>query len=565
MFGFGKSKPDLFDVLYGKDAPKPTGEPHRSNVVAVTDLSPWQFGVDDGTKFPGGFGPTELLAADYWTLRARSSTLFETNLYARGLIRRLVTNEINVGLHLEATPEEAILGFPEDGLAEWSEDVENRFALWGRDPTLCDQKEQRTFGQLQQDARMEAHIAGDCLCVMRQDPRTQLPRLQLVSGSKVQTPLGYMPSRDGNRVCHGVEIDSAGRHVAYWIRQDDGRSKRLPAYGEKSGRRLAWLVYGADKRLDDVRGKPLLSLVLQSLKEIDRYRDSTQRKAVINSMLAMFVTKTTDKPGTKPLTGGAVRRSIETTTAGDGKKRRYRAAEHIPGLILDELQQGEEPKAFTTNGTVENYGVFEEAIVQAIAWANEVPPEILTLAFSNNYSASQAAINEFKIYLNKVRTSFGQDFCQPIYIEWLLAETLAERIKAAGLLDAWRDWKRYDEFGSWVATDWTGNIKPAVDMSKLVSGYDKAVEKGFCTRARATRELFGLKYSKVVQRLAEENRLLAEANAPIAALEASKKAPQVEPDEPVNSPDRVDDEGGEPANDDEGPAAVVVPLREARS
>src|SRR5262245_35096372 len=83
----------------------------------------------DGDKYPGGFGYTELLTADYWTLRKRSVQLFKTNIYARGIVRRLVTNIINTGLALESTPEDAILGQGEDALAVWSELVENRVHL----------------------------------------------------------------------------------------------------------------------------------------------------------------------------------------------------------------------------------------------------------------------------------------------------------------------------------------------------------------------------------------------------------------------------------------------------
>src|SRR5205085_1098932 len=109
--------------------------------VTLGQLAPFRYSFDDGSKFAGGYGFTQLLLTDYWTLRARSSELFETNLYARGIVRRLVTNEINVGLHLEATPEEAILGKPEDSLADWSESTENRFQLWCDRPLLCDQAE----------------------------------------------------------------------------------------------------------------------------------------------------------------------------------------------------------------------------------------------------------------------------------------------------------------------------------------------------------------------------------------------------------------------------------------
>ena len=480
---------------------------------------------DDGTKYPGGYGPTSILLVDYWTLRMRSAELFEKNLYARGLIRRLVTNEINTGLHLEATPEESVLGFPEDGLSDWSETVENRFGLWAKSARLCDHKEQRTFGGLQADARMEALVTGDVLVVLRQDQRTKLPRVQLISGSSVRTPLFARPRR-GNKIRHGVELDASDRQVAYWVVQGDtnarGKAKRLPAFGERSGRRIAWLLYGTDKRLDRVRGKPILSLVLQSLKEIDRYRDSTQRKAVLNSMLAMFIRKTDERMGTLPITGGAVRRDtvIATDQTDPAETRTYNTAELIPGLVLDELQVGEEPVAFTTNGTLEQLGTFEAAIIGAVAWANEMPPEILMLAFSNNYSASQAAINEFKIYLNKVRTSFGEELCQPVYVEWLLAETLAQRVDAARLFEARGENSLFDVFAAWTSADWSGHIKPSTDIWKQARGYEKMINLGLITRDRAARELTGTKFSKNVKKLRRENEALAEANATLDAEEA---------------------------------------------
>lgn len=496
----------------------------------------------NGSKFDGGFGPTELLTADYWTLRARSAQLFRTNLYARGLIRRLVTNEIATGLHLEATPVEKLLGVPEDSLAEWCEDVETRFALWQADPWLCDHYELATFGALQIAARMESLISGDVLVVLRQFQPTQLPRVQLIRGSAVRTPTlgGPLNLAKGHRVEHGVELDAMGRQVAYWIRQADNTSKRLPAYGEKSGRRLAWLIYGTDRRLDDVRGEPLLSIVLQSLRELDRYRDSTTRKAVINSMLAMFVTRSQDKPASRPIASGAVRRTaVEAPTDAVAPPRRYHTADLIPGMVIDELAHGEEVKAFPSTGTDEKFGEFEEAIVAAIAWVHEVPPEILTLAFSSNYSASQAAINEFKIYLNKMRTLFGDNFCTPIYVEWLIASTLTQKVRAAGLIEAWRDASKFDVFSAWTSSDWSGNIKPSVDMSKLVRGYKELVAEGFITRDRASRELTGTKYSQNVKKLRRENEMLVTANEPLTALDPKFDHSGEDEDD---DPDAVDEE-----------------------
>jgi lambda family phage portal protein len=502
-------------------------------VVAVNTLpaATPTLGYWHGEKYPGGLGPAEILSTDYWTLRHRSAALFKSNLYARGLIRRIIDNEISTGLHLEASPEEGLLGYPDDGLAEWTETVENRFALWCNAPRLCDFLGANRFGKLQEFARREALICGDILVVLHQDDPTGLPKVQLVNGSKIQTPL-RSPSK-GTRIEHGVELDTFGRHVAYWVQQDDGSSRRITAYGERTGRRVAWLVYGTDMRLDDVRGEPLLSLVVQSLKEIDRYRDSTQRKATINSMLAMFIKKTEDKPGTRPITSGAVRRGLDTAADSTGTARSFRTMEMMPGLVIDELAVGEEPQGFLPNGTDEKFGDFEAAILAGIAFANGVPPEIYRLFFSNNYSASQAAINEFKMVLDKNRTDFGAQFCSPIYEEWLVSEVLKRRVSAQGLLEAWRDPERFDVYEAWIQSDWSGHIKPAVDLSKLVNGYAAQIKEGLNTRSRVTRELSGQRYSKVIKQLARENAQWAKAMEPVQRIEN----PAPEPVQPESSPD----------------------------
>lgn len=488
-----------------------------------TQFAPFEHSIHDGGKFAGGFGPTQLQYTDYWTLRARSTQLFKENLYARGLVRRLITNEVNTGLTPEASPDSEVLGIDEDTLNDWTETVETRYGLWARTPQLCDYYQKDTLGAIQRTARLEAYIAGDVLTVMRFNRVTGLPAVQLVSGNAIMTPWGGSESTipQGHTIEHGVEMDAKRRHVAFWVQKPDFTFERIAAYGRRSGRRLAWLVYGTPKRLDDVRGEPLLSIILQSLKEIDRYRDSTQRKAVINSILALFIKKSSDKPGTLPMTGGATRRDQGTTTDSttNGEPRKFNLNQYIPGMVVDELQEGEEPVTKGGEGTDTNFGAFESAILQAIAWANEVPPEIMQLAFSNNYSASQAAINEFKIYLNLVWSVWGEQFCTPIYSEWLISETLNGRIDAPGLLAAWRDPMQYAQLASWMAADWYGSIKPSTDAVKQGRGSKMLVEEGWSTNAREARVLTGTKFSQNMKRLRRENQLKAEAARPILELQ----------------------------------------------
>jgi capsid protein len=347
--------------------------------------------------------------------------------------------------------------------------------------------------------------------------------IQLISGNKVETPINYGQAvRKGNRVLHGVEHNKLGRIVAYWVRQDTGEIKRMPAIGEKTKRPIAWLVYGTDKRLDDLRGQPILSIMLQSLRDIDRYRDAAQRKAVINSILALFVRKGEPVLGSLPMQGGAVRTDAVETTGGSADPvtpRVFNISKYLPGTIIDELNHGEEPVSFGSGGTDEKFGDFEAAMVHGLAWANEIPPEILTQAFSNNFSASQAAINEFKIYLNKFWVDFGETFMSPIYVDWIISETLNNKVKAQGLLEAWADPNKYAEFAAWTSSSWYGSIKPSTDMVKATKASESLVANAWSTNARETRGLTGTSFAQNVKALKYENILKVEALTPLAEFE----------------------------------------------
>jgi lambda family phage portal protein len=471
----------------------------------------------DGGKFDGGFGPTELQITDYWTLRQRSEQLFNENLYAKGIIQRFATNVIATGLIPEVAPEESVLGVPEDSLSDWSDTVEKRFDIWSMSERACDYLEEQTFGQLQHQAYVESIISGDVLIVLVQSKITKMPRLKIIKSEYVRSPFleNQQRPRSGNEIVDGVELDSKGRQVAYWVEQKDGELKRLPAFGERSGRRIAWMFYGLEKRVDGVRGQPLLGVLLQSLKEIDRYRDAAQRKAVVNSMLAMFIKKTEDKIPSLPLTRGATRSGELSSQGTDGVERKHRSEQLRPGTVVQTLQQGEEPVGFGGDGTDVNFPAFEEAIVQAMAWSTETPPEILRMSFSSNYSASQAAIIEYKLVLTKIRARFGAQFCSRVYVEFLLSETLLGKIDAPGLLDAWRDLTQYDTYAAWIRVEWYGSIKPSTNMNKEVQAAKVLVAEGWSTNRRVSRELTGTDYNRNIKRIATENVQKVEALRPL--------------------------------------------------
>jgi capsid protein len=515
--------------LFGVGAPKDPTVPVVS-IDALNPVDPFAQNIYqdfDGSKYPTGFGDTKWFELDYWQLRAKSSQLFTENLYARGLIRRLVTNIINTGLTPECIPEESILGLEEEALQPWAENVETLYQLYGNQPGLIDYLGKDTDGAIQEAIKMESLIAGDVLVVIRQDPSTKMPQVQLVGGDRIQTPLEHTVKK-GHRIEHGVELDADGRQIAYWYRPETSgneqnvKSIRIPAFGAKTGRRIAWLVYGTDHRLDEVRGQPFLSLMLQSLKEVDRYRDAATRKATINSILAMFIEKSEDRQGSWASKGSAQRTISTTVTDNAGTNRRFNIAEQAPGIVFDELAFGEKPTAHT-GGTDIDFGPFEKAVISTIAWSSQIPPTILFLSFDRNYAASQAELNEFKMFLDMERAKFAAQYLNIYYVEWLISAALNGTIQgfeAVGLLESWRDISRWAEFGAWTNVEWTGSVKPTTDLLKLAKASEVIVDRGWATNARITRELTGTKFRKNIEKQIRENELRAKALRPMLELKA---------------------------------------------
>lgn len=499
-----------------------------------TEKQVYQYYVTDlisaiwtGDKFPGGFGLTkEYTWVDYYTLRTRSVQLFKENLYARGMIRRLLRNEIHRGLNLEANSITELTGLTDDEAIIWDEESELNWKVWCDEKNICDWRKQKTLGELQHDCRQTALISGDCLVVIHIDQKTSLPSIELIDGTNIKTPL-TVKVRKGNRIVHGVELDKFDRQVAYWVQSNTDmgfESKRIPAYGEKSKRRIAWLVYGTDKRLDEVRGEPILALVLYMLKELDRYRDSEQRAAVLNSIIPLFIQKTEGGLGSHPLNAGAVRRGTDTTEDFDGTERTYHITSMLPGTIPEELNKGEEPKSFDTKRPNVNFKIFEETIINAFAWSCEIPPEIARLLFQSNFSASRQANNEFNIYLSYISWKFGNNFCQPIYEEYLTASILLNQIETPNFLNAYwsGDWRI---MRAWFNAEWTGISRPSVDILKDVNAAEKGLALRITTYDQQSRRISGMSFRAVIKKLAREKMLLDQVGLTSSVDETSTGEP----------------------------------------
>lgn len=483
---------------------------------------------------------------DYYRLRKLSRQLFTENMYAASIVGRLNTNIINDGLKLEADPSQFITKMNDDEHTTWTSEIEAFFDLWASDKSV-DYKGVHDLSGLEKVGFDEVLIEGDVLKRTRFDEKTGLPRIELIAGRHVQTaPNSNDIAAKGNRVQNGVEIDKAGRHIAYHVVVDNELgisfdAVRIPAKGRTSSRETATLVYYSPPPVGRTRGFPLLTRIIQPLAQIGRYSSYELKAAEITSSLALWVEKTKDVQGEFNLGP-----TLKTNKNPDPKI----ADCEVPrqsirgGVVINELAYGEKPHSFDTSRPNINFPAFKKSILQDIAAAIGIPPEVLLLMFENSFSASRQATIEFKALVMRDRAYFSKQFNKEIYGQFLLGMVMNGKIKAPGYKEAIKGGEIFGTRG-WQKCRFTGFIKQNVDILKEAKAYVEYINEGLMDRDQAAMELTGADHATVVKRLKKQNpkladardSLLGEINTSISRVEG--KEPK-EPKQPKQPKQRMD-------------------------
>ena len=491
----------------------------------------------------GGGSHREDIEEHISTLRQRSRDLYcGGSTLATGAIKRLRTNAVGTGLHLKSTINEEILGITPEEARKLEETIEREFAHWANS-TNCDIERIDNFYQLQQLALLNALLSGDSFALMTTTKRTGSIydlRIELVEADRVSTP-------DNETInplfCEGVEKNANGEVVAYHISKfhplsfQDREPRewvRVKAFGEKTGRRNVIHVMNRE-RIGQVRGVPFLSPVIETIKQLGRYTEAEVLAAVINGLFTVFIEK--ESASDDVPFGEAVPEDMQVDSEDEG------SIELAPGAVID-LGEGEKANMVNPGRPNPNFDPFVMAIIKQIGAALEIPYELLIMAFSNNYSASRAAILEFFKVIKMYRAWFVTDFCQPIYEEWLCEAVAKGRINAPGFFN--------DPIikDAYCSAEWNGPSAGQLDPKKEVEAAELRVQGGFSTRERETTELTGTDFYKNIKQRKREEELLKEVTgsakkemdtANIGGKESdSDNDPDNDPDNPDN--DREEEE-----------------------
>lgn len=462
--------------------------------------------------------------ANYQTLRNRASDLAINTPIGAAAISRSSVSTIGSGLKVFPRPNAELLGLTAEDARKWSRKVAQEFALWAEN-TECDITHRNTFYDMQWIAYQRYLIDGDHFVLLRRKaPTDNLPyslRLQLVEGNRVSNPLTAPIAAGGsvwsveavnkdnnNSIINGVEIDSDGAVVAYWISnavpgdpteiRNSAKWIRVEAFGHETGFANV-LQICHDVRAGQYRGVPYLAPVVETLKQVSRYTSAELMSAIIKSFFAIFFTSTVTN-------GGLDDYLMPTDTEDDDPMAPVvNPAEYSLGPgTMNALPKGVDVKSIDASNAQSTFGIFMDQLIKQLSAALNVPYEVLMGSFTSSYSASRAALlqawEEFKLR----RAWFSRDFCQPIYEMWLVEAIATGRIEAPGFFE--------DPLirSAWCKAEWFGPTMAILDPQRDVQGSMLRVQNGLSTREREAAEMTGSSYEDNLDQLAYEERLIAE-------------------------------------------------------
>ena len=499
------------------------------------------------TYQPRHYSAKEDIDRNLQTLRDRAHDLAINSAIGAAAINTQATNVIGVGLKLFPRINAKALGVTPEFARDWARKTKLEFELWANSALACDFMRRNNFYELQRIAFTSYLVDGDSFCLFRRRVPTPFNpyslRLQIIESARVSNPVTagnfaavsnveMQKVGSNNRIVNGIEVDSQGALVAIWISNriwNEPTSltpyltwQRVRWYGRDTGEKNI-LHICADTRPDQFRGVPLLAPVIEPLKQISRYADAELTSAIIKSFFSIFFTQ--------PLSNMSVDNILGENE--DGKPIVDVSEYRLGPATMAALPKGVDVKAIDSTNAQSTFDVFISAFAKQIGAATNIPFEVLLKNFTASYSASRAALLQAQDEFRQRKGWFVNDFCKPIYEQWLMEAVATGRISAPGFFDD--PIKR----AAWSAADWFSPNSHFLDPVKEVQAMILRLNAGLSTYSQEIAEATGQDFQDVIETLGQERTLI---NALPPPPEQAILQQQQEAESDDNSDDDTEDD-----------------------
>lgn len=375
----------------------------------------------NGEKNLQTLGLPYLYDLDYYAMANRAWNLYLTTDITKICIDRLVQFAIGDGLKLQYEPDRVYLArqYNIQIETELIKYIESCWRLYANTKDYVSSNQQQDIHNLATTIMVNTLLCGDCL-VVKQINKQGYASYQVIDGRNV---CGGMPQNSNNSIIDGVELDKYGRHVAYHINTLSG-STRITAQ-DSQGNAQAWLVYANNSRISQVRGVSSICSIIQKLDQLSKYVENEVTASKVNSQFAAVIEHGELSDGRSPLLGRGLARPNPATNASDTSVADKQAIAKLTNGLVAELGVGKTLKTFDTKRPNLNFEAFLNANAKYIFASQSIPFEIAIMLFSNNFSASRAALKMFELTLKVMRKNILIDgLYKPAFQNFFLLESL---------------------------------------------------------------------------------------------------------------------------------------------
>lgn len=435
------------------------------------------------------------LRMDLDALRARARDLVSNNDYARKFLSMVATNVVGpAGFILQS------LAAKPDGTPDNADRnaIETAWAEWGR-AGECDVTGRYAFPDLCRIIMRAVARDGECLVRRVRDRRfTYGFRLQVLDIDRLDVR-HWESLPNGNKIVMGVELDTWGKPVAYWLLTRHPGDRMPLGTGTETTTRER--VPAADmfhlfvaERPEQTRGIPWMHTAMLRLQMLGGYEEAAIVAARTGaSKMGFFV-------------------SPDGTASGvsDGKDEQGSFITDAEAGSFGILPEGYDFKPWSPEYPTQNYDSFVKSCLRGLASGLGVAYNTLANDLENvNFSSIRSGTLEERDHWMVVQGWFVESFLRPLFADWLEVALLNGAIAMpngfalpSGKLNKFR-------VHNWQGRRWQW-VDPLRDMQTAVL----AIEKKLMSPQQVAAQM-GVDLEDVIAALQTANKLAADANLPL--------------------------------------------------
>ena len=429
-------------------------------------------------------GPNTAVLSTLTTIRARSRQACRNDGYAKGIIEKLVSNIIGVGIKPLSKATDAAFKVAVQALwFRWTDqtDADGVLDLYRQQAQAvrCWLEAGEVFIRLRYRNKGDTAPTGEPLLVPLQ--------IQILEPEMI--PHDYNgAAKNGNTISAGIEFDKIGRRVNYYFYKARPGAMDEWNLGELVPIPASSVIHLFDpSRPGQIRGVPHLAAALIKLFELDKFDDATLLRQQIQNLFAAFLTRAASgDAGVNPLTGLA-----------DEIFQEGRPVVGMEPGTFQELAPGEAVTFSDPPDAGPNYPSFMKQQLMSISGATGVPYSVSTGDMAGlSDRVMRVILDEFARYVQGFQEHFSFQVCRPLWFAWMeqVFFTDALAIPTSYLKDR----------SPWNAVKWMTHARKYLHPVQDVAAREASIRAGFTSRSAIVSEQ-GEDAEVIDQEQAEDN------------------------------------------------------------